>query len=309
MLSFISNSKQMINRSVRNAVAFLLIAACLSLAAVEAVTRVGFDRISRIQSRMRYEWESAVKPPKPNQLTVLIVGNSLLGTSVIPEILHSKLIPAVDARRLVVEDTRYFDWYYGLRRLFSEGCKPNIIAVMLNERQLTDQGIRGDYSARYLIGLVDIPAVNRSTGADRNRACGMFLANISAFWGAREEIRKWLLGIVMPGVPEWMSTLARRPVEQISVDRTETLARERILELKRLVAEHGAILWIIVPATGGGYESTQLLQRAGEKTGVKVLVPVPPGQLGPDYFEDGFHVNKRGAEVFTLALLNLIRSQ
>ena len=47
--------------------------------------------------------------------------------------------------------------------------------------------------------------------------------------------------------------------------------------------------------------------RAGRAAGMPVLIPVAPGELGPSYFKDGFHLNQRGAEIFTARLVEALK--
>ena len=44
--------------------------------------------------------------------------------------------------------------------------------------------------------------------------------------------------------------------------------------------------------------------RAGEQTGVRVLRPIPNKSLSLDYYKDGFHLNEKGAVLFTTAIVN-----
>ena len=47
--------------------------------------------------------------------------------------------------------------------------------------------------------------------------------------------------------------------------------------------------------------------RAGRAAGVPVLIPVAPGELGQSYFRDAFHLNQRGAEIFTPRLWEALK--
>jgi len=285
----------------------LLTIVLLFLSGVETITRIAFDRVSRIQQRTSREWQAAIAPPSANARLLIIIGNSLLGAGVDPEKLRREAAPALDVRRLVVEDTEYLDWYYGIRRMFAEGGKPDVVAVVTTASGLMERRIRGDYSARYLMLFADIPAAARAVGADRNRTGSMFLASISGFWGARVEIRKWMLGMLLPETQEWFRTLAWKPSPPVGSDARARSVEQQLMQLKELVSSHGAELWLIAPPSLGSPDMTQILQRAGHRAGVRVLVPLAAGRLGPDFFADGFHLTPRGAAVFTTALVSAIR--
>ena len=202
--------------ATRTAVAWLVVSLVALLAATEGTVRFGFDRISRIQARTRAEWQAALAASDGRRPVVLLVGNSLLGTGVDPSMLSNEIDAYVDARRLVVEDTRFLDWYFGARRLSEDGARPHVLALVLSESQFLAPGIRGDYSARYLFTWSDTYAAAKALHADRNRTVDLLLAHMSAFWGVRAEakLRSWLLGQLAPALPEFLRSLGRSATQQ-----------------------------------------------------------------------------------------------
>src|SRR5207237_7021474 len=119
---------------------------------------------------------------------VLVVGNSLLDEGVQFDRVREGLREDCDARRLVVEQTCYFDWYYGLKRLFREGARPDVVVVALSPSQWVRPDSRGDYTAQYLWSLADIAEASRDLGLNATQSTDLFAARISKFWGARAEI-------------------------------------------------------------------------------------------------------------------------
>src|SRR5438552_6110208 len=133
MRSSTSASDPGIERRARRA-AWLLLAGCAVVAlGAEAAARIALDRISKIQHRTmdEYRLARAIGTESPGgRPSVLIVGNSLLDEGVRFERVRDGLRQEWDARRFVVENTSYYDWYYGLKRLFREGARPDIVIVV-----------------------------------------------------------------------------------------------------------------------------------------------------------------------------------
>src|SRR5258706_11053913 len=140
---------------------YLLAAGCLLVGlCIEGIARVGFDRVSKIQRRMRDEYQLARaigNDGAPQRRHVLVVGNSLLDEDVRFDRLRGELGVEWDARRFVVEQTFYLDWYYGLKRRFRAGAHPDAVVLMLSTGQWTATSSRGDYAAQYMIHIADLP--------------------------------------------------------------------------------------------------------------------------------------------------------
>ena len=210
-------------------------------------------------------------------------------------------------QRMMVEATNYYDWYYALRSLFGKGMRPDVVVVALHAAQLTTNTIRGDFSARFLFDLRDIWPVSRQTGADLTRTSGYYAAHFSTFYAARSELRGVLMGKLAPPVMTlWQHVIFSQavlaPDEQL-----EPVIEQRLTAFDQLCRQYGARFIFLIPLTLGRGD-TVILQ-AGEKTGVRVLRPLPNDSLSADFFqEDKFHLNGKGAAVWTRALAdNLLR--
>ena len=148
MHSSTSNSKWINYPRVglRASLALCLLLVLLSLG-LEAVFRLGMPRISRIERLLEEEYDGALRSGKvpTSGLQALVLGNSLLDAGIRFEEAGHLLTPDIDARRWMVANTDYNDWYYGLRRLFAEGSRPEAVILMLTPRQLATSTIRGNY--------------------------------------------------------------------------------------------------------------------------------------------------------------------
>lgn len=294
-----SNSKTPTRRDI-----VLLLAACLMLCVLlELVTAFLFGRVSHVESRRETEYEAATamrSAKDTHGVSVLVAGNSLLLEGVEFPQLQQDFGPGIELRRVVVENTSYLDWYFGLRRLFRMGSQPNVVVLVLNPIQLASGATNGDYSAHFLVDWHDLLDLAKDTGADRNRMSSLALANLSFFYGTRAEIRTWILGNTMPDLPRLTRFFHSAHTTSEGEAFHEILA-QRLIQLRQLCEQHGAALAVVIPPAKEDSGASAVLQ-AGATSGVKVLIPIEPGKLPASDYADNFHLNALGAEKFTPAL-------
>ncbi len=92
---------------------------------------------------------------------MLLVGNSLLNEGVQIDALRSDLASEYAVSRLVIEQTHYLDWYFGLRRLLEEGSHPSVIILTLDPSQLASPFTLDESFARRQMSIRDFPQVVR----------------------------------------------------------------------------------------------------------------------------------------------------
>jgi len=276
--------------------------------------RLGMPRISRIERRLEEEYRAALEVVKQpgSGLQAIVLGNSLLNAGIRFDEAHRLLLPDIDARRLMVFDTSYCDWYYGMRRLFAEGSRPDVVILVLTPTQLAISKIRGNYFGYHLMRMADLFSVANDVGLSNTQTSNLAFANLSAYFGLGGEARKWLAGQVfadLPGLTKWMVATGSAPLTEEQVYST-CLWRLRVL--RELTAQYGSKLVLVIPpTTGSGAEPYYAaVRRAGSLAGVSVVVPVQPNTLGDSYYSDrGFHLNDRGAEIFTASFVEAIRRE
>lgn len=87
----------------------------------------------------------------------------------------------------------------------------------------------------------------------------------------------------------------------------ERVASERLGQLNRLCQEYGSHFIFVIPPTYQKGEQTIAL--SGWKEGTRVLVPVRQGEFDSSYYQsDGFHLNDKGALIFTARLTDELKS-
>ncbi|MGC2112252.1 MAG: hypothetical protein WA655_22225 [Candidatus Korobacteraceae bacterium] len=243
-----------------------------------------------------------LRPIPGNPVPVLIVGNSLLKKGINISLLNEKLGPEYKVTRFVVEDTNYLDWYYGLHRLFREGARPRAVVLVLNARQLIAPEVHGDAFATLLMDPYDLLAVKRTVAIDNTTTSNLLFANLSRYYGLRSELHKWFLVHMLPDFPDLAAKLRPVTAPLAPDDEIDRKATERLREISGLCARYGAQFVFVVPPSAALRDGSGAIQTAGNRVGVQVFVPFQPQQLPLDLYSDGFHLNYRGASVFTDAL-------
>jgi hypothetical protein len=293
---------------------WLLLLGCLLIAgAAEAVARLALDRVSKIQRRTALEYEAARSiggDDSSGRRPLLVVGNSLLDEGVRFDRVHAALNERWDARRFVVEQTYYYDWYYGLRRLFREGSRPEVVAIMLSPLQWFRSDSRGDYSAQFLMSAVDLPRAAHDLGLHPTQATNLVFAKASKFWGARTEIRNFVLGRAIPGLGALMNLSSVVDPHQLTDEEVEGVAKDRLDRLNEIVRANGAQLIVLVPPIMKTPDGSLGLVRAAQRAGIAALRPVVSGAYGQEMYRDaGFHLNPVGATAFTERLIPALQDE
>jgi hypothetical protein len=207
-----------------------------------------------------------------------------------------------------IENTDYLDWYFGVQRLLDEGSKPEFVVLCLAPVQLISRSTNGLVFARTLMRPADILRVKQAAGLDWTTTTTYLMASASAWIGDSAEIRNWIRVETVPGMTELAPYFWQRAVVP-RADVIEEIVGRRLTQFSAVCVAHGCKVLLVIPplVSERGAESVAAVARAGRAAGVPVLVPVAPGGLGQSYFRDGFHLNQRGAEIFTPRLLEALK--
>ena len=274
----------------------MLIGAILVIA--EVATRTVIVPASRIERRTSAELEAARSISPHDTPSILLVGNSLLSYGLNADTLSRDMGSKFRIRRAIVEQTQYEDWRFGLRDLWRRGSRPSVAVLMLDPRQFLSDYSRGDYSAWRLVGAPDVIAFGRVSHLHPTEISRLVLSHFSAFYGFRNEMRKILLGRLLPGIPEWMVSVGPPAVPHVTPGDIGARIRARLRELQSDADGTGVRVVLVGPpalesALHGAF------QTAGLETGVSVLVPEANYRFDASDFVDGFHLNAKGAQRFT----------
>jgi hypothetical protein len=282
------------------------------LALTEAVSVLDFDRTSKVQRRELSERRMLLgvrDPEASDDPHIAVLGNSLMLEGVDLSLLRAKIEPTYIAVPYFVLGTNYYDWFFGLKRLFAEGMRPRYVLLGLSPNQLAAPGIKGDYSARYLFQQSDLIDVVRETHMDATSASEFLLAHYSEYYSTREITRGFFMSRVLPGVGELLHSrlgIFRDP--EIKEATLESLAAERLTALDRLCRANGSHFLLVVPPTY--QKGAEIIERVGRERGVPVLVPVAEDEFDASYYQsDGIHMNSKGSQIFTARLAGSLPEQ
>jgi hypothetical protein len=272
----------------------------------EMGTRMGVARLSKITSRVHSEYKQAIAVKHGPPTQVLFLGNSLMEAALEMPRVQKALRPESRAERLIIEQTNYFDWYYGMRRLFDEGARPDVVVLSLTARNLVSAGVRGEYFAHYMMKASDLPSVAAALDLHPTEALNMLFANFSHFYGMRSEIRKVVMGRLMPDTRSLMALITRTDSRPLSDEEVRTGAITRLREYKETANRYGADFVFMMPPLVDS-ERSDIVARAGEAVNVPV-VATPPGRFKRQQFLDGYHLSPAGAVIYTEEMIPRLRA-
>ena len=281
----------------------LLLVLLVLSAGIELACRFAVPVISRIEHRSDTEYRNllAFSDYRSCATRAIVLGNSLLDAAVQFEDLARRLSPNIAVRRFVVENTTYFDWKYGMRRLLGCGVRPDVIVLVMTPRQLLSSSVRGEYFAHRLLDLGDLFSLAADVGASNTRISDLAFSNLSAFGGIRAEVRKLVVAALLPDLPRLTSLMTARKGSPLDADYVRIESQRRLKTLHDLAGQYHARFVLVIPPDGSptGEDMASVVQAAGAATGVSVLVPVAPASLPASLYSDGMHMNERGAKIFT----------
>jgi len=301
MPSSISDSK-----TTALAHAFALVGTCAVLIIALEITSVYLLRHnSATYARISRQYDEAVKirPAGPGEPpSVLLVGNSLLLHGVQLDRLQALTSSRMRIYPIFLEATGYYDWLYGLRRLFRQGARPQVVVVGVGVSYFLKSDMRQDYSPMLFFDARDTLAAASDLHLDRTAESNLLLAHSSNFWDTRSAIRTQILSHVVPHVEDLFSLVNPRPV--IPEGRAfEEIAIPRLQKMNQLCEANGAKLILLVPPTLSSESAVSQIAYAAHAAGVEVLVPIDPAALSAKFYQrDGMHLNSDGAVLFTSAL-------
>lgn len=277
---------------------------------IELTVRFGLGKASRIEGRIESEYRAvlAIKGSSSGgPKTLVVLGNSLLLEGVDFPVLKQSLAPDIQATRLVIEQTDYLDWYYGLRKFYTRGVHPDVVALNLTAVQMVRDNIRGEYFAYRMMNTRDVFRAASDAKLSATGTFALLVGNLSAFYGTRGETRKFVLSKLIPGVSQLISAIVPMDVAR-PLDHEPAVASmcQRLRMVDALVRANGGRFILIQPASLN-LPGMQYLSEAGAKTGVRVLTPLPVGALSRSDFRDGFHLTPEGASRYTAALAPMLR--
>jgi hypothetical protein len=248
-----------------------------------------------------------IRPSRPGEpASVLMVGNSLLMDGVDTARLTELTSGQMHIYPIFLEATGYYDWFYGLQRLFREGARPQVVVLGVGVNSFVSDSVRQDYAPMMLFDLRDSLGVAADLKMDRTTSSNLLLAHSSVFWDTRSVLRTQILRHTIPHYKELVLLL--KPQSDIpAMPMFQNIAGARLQRLRDLCEKNGAKLVILVPPTPSSKDAVQQMLVASHDAGVDTLVPIDPSALSADYYQpDELHLNSAGAALFTTALAEFL---
>ena len=287
----------------------LLIAACALLSLVfEIASHSLLKSHSETYARVSQQYEEALKarPAAGAPLRVLIVGNSLLLDGVDVARLRQLTSGHMNVYPIFLEATGYYDWFYGLQRLFREGSRPQVVVLGIGADTFVSNSVREDYVPLLLFDLQDSLNVASDLKMDRTATSNLLLAHESVFWDTRSVIRGQILQHIVPRYQD-LVTLLKPPLTGPESNNFTHVANARLQRLRELCEAHGARLILLIPPTPSSADAVRRLTSVTARVGVQMVVPLDPASLSSRYYRaDELHLNSEGAALFTSALATIL---
>jgi hypothetical protein len=285
----------------------LLFAICaISLFGLETLSGYLVKHHSFTYARVSRQYNEAIKmrPSRPGDepTSVLLVGNSLLLYGVDLDRLRELTSSKMRIYPIFLEATGYYDWLYGLRRLFRHGSRPQVVVVGLPVDLFLGTGVRQAYSPLMLFDVRDVLGVASDLRLDNTATSNLLLEHSSTFWDRRSALRAQVLRGIVPHFEDLFSLMKPAPTIPQGPE-FEAVVISRLRTLRELCEANGAKLIILVPPTPSSESAVRQMAISSQRAGVQTFVPIDPGALSSKFYQpDALHLNSAGAALFTSAL-------
>jgi hypothetical protein len=242
------------NRSMspRTGIITLLIGLAVFLMGLEIGSPFILNRFSNIERRVESEASAArsLRSFTPDgRPTVLLAGNSLLLEGVQLDALHDNLAAQAEVSRLAIEQTQYFDWYFGLRRILQEGSHPSMIVISLATDQFASRLSLDESFAHRQLSARDFPLAVREMKVDKTTASTYLFAHFSNWLADKGFLRQDVLILLVPHFRELAARIADHGPHIHDPSVLLAMAQQRLPELHDLAQTYGVKIVLLVPPT------------------------------------------------------------
>ena len=258
-----------------------------------------FTRVSQ-----QYTEAIKIRPAPPGEPTsVLMVGNSLLLYGVDTHRLHERTSRNLRIYPIFLEGTGYYDWLYGLRHLFRQGARPQVVVIGLETYSALTYTV-SDQSPMLLFGPLDVLNVASELGLGNTETSNLLLSHVSTFWGMRSFFRRRILSGLVPHYRDLFPFINPGDLTIPNGPEVETSIMARLRNLLEVCEANRAKLILLIPPTPSSESGVRRMAAAARIAGVETLVPIEQSLL-PNrfYYPDRLHLNPDGAARFTSALV------
>ncbi len=234
-------------------------------------------------------------------MPVLMVGNSLLLYGVDLKQLQQLTPASLRVYPIFMEGTGYYDWLYGLRRLFRLGARPQVVVVGLEVYSAMANGV-WDETPMLLFDTRDVLGLAADLRLDRTATSDLLLSHWSVFWAMRSFFRRRIISHLVPHYDDLAPFIRLDDLALPHDEEFQATVTSRVRHLRELCEANGAKMILVIPPTLGSENANREMAIASEKAGVEAMVPIDPTLLSAGFYQpDYIHLNSRGAGRFTSA--------
>ena len=242
-----------------------------------------------------------------NKFNIIFLGNSLTRRAVDPNIMEDKFlennIKDININMVYPDDTSVIEWYYIVKKYFSNFNKPNLIAIHFVRNQLVDVKLEFEEIERlaYYNDWSDFYNLIIFEEMSFNQVCHLVLSKISMLYSYRQRIQSRVLDLI-PGY--------RKTAQIINENIKKTNKRDMIKTYKHLENLVGLcklnnieLVLISHPLPNDYKIDNRLFQKD-----IKFLDLKNKKKYDSTYFLDNYHLNESGALIHMDYLANSIKN-
>lgn len=286
----------------------VVMALLLALLGLEVAARVFESRLSKDVAHLRSlpaEAERLRNAPA-DSLKVLILGNSLIREGLDREMLRrgleAKAGRPVELAVMTPDASRIEEWLYGYRRHFYQaGVRPDLILLGTGRSHLLDGLADLDALAAFHVSWRDLPAFVRDQELGVGEVCQAAAARVSRLFAHRRRVQPLLFYHAMPRYEATVNLIqaSAQQAARTSAALESTRALTALLQTCR--ASGTRVLLLPVPLPEGYELPVTVTARVANH---EVAVLGPPPRLSAEHFPDGYHLEEKGAVIWTKKLIN-----
>lgn len=237
--------------------------------------------------------------------TVLILGNSISGEGIDPDLLNEALHDAGSPARIwhqPADTTAMRDWTFELQNLFvARGATPDVLVLPVGfERPLVRVNARTEDLYQSFLGPGDLRVLFELDGVDGlEDRTGARLSRMSALYGFRGRVQKRILVALVPGYEDMWGAI-RRSAEQEAELVTNDAWVQRMHDMTQELGIDVIVVAMPSVALEGRLPAGD--RELADRFGWTVLEPAADVTFDETERPDGFHLTEPARERFTTLL-------
>lgn len=295
----------------KTAEAKVLIGLIVALGLGEFTARTSGERIS---ADLRHLHQLSDAPARiksaeeKGEESLLIVGNSLARNGIDRSQVESKFGSVVS---FTPDGSSVSQWAWGLRKYFLlKGARPDEIWLMTGRAHLLDFPVSPEKLGGHYVSAGDLlrSLAAQPSGEDRSR---LLLGWSSKLFAVRDRVRPIIGYGYLPGFEVAWPAIAALKGDSSGGEKGagEMVAEPENLDSLGFLVEEarevGVDIKVFVVPTPAGDSLPEVVRRFLRDESIPFYEFPQLEALGPERFPDGYHLDEKGAEIFTRAIMDV----